>query len=84
MVLSENVTVPANSTRDYKYKWNITAAGTHTAKVVIEGADAGLISSRITSVDLTEWREWYEPGFELLVVLAVVGFFVILAGRRRR
>ncbi len=84
VVLSENVTVPANSTRDFKYKWNITAAGTHTAKVVIEGTDAGLISSRITSVDLTEERFWYEPGFELLVVVAVIGFFVTLAGRKRR
>jgi hypothetical protein len=84
VVLSENVTVPANSTRDFKYKWNITAAGTHTAKVVIEGADAGLITSRITSVDLAEERNWYEPGFELLVVVAVLGFFVILAGRKRR
>jgi len=84
VVLSENVTVPANSTRDYKYKWNITAAGTHTAKVIIEGADAGLITSRITSVDLTEERLWYEPGFEVLVVAAVVGFVVILAGRKRK
>ena len=84
VVLSENVTVPANSTRDYKYKWNITAAGTHTAKVIIEGGDAGLITSQITSVDLTEERLWYEPGFEVLVMAAVVGFVVILAGRRRR
>jgi hypothetical protein len=84
VVLSENVTVPANSTRDFKYKWNITAAGTHTAKVLIDGADAGLITSRITSVDLAEERNWYEPGFELLVVVAVLGFFVILAGRKRR
>lgn len=84
VVLSENVTVPANATRDYKYKWNITVAGTHTAKVLIEGADAGLITSRITSVDLTEERDWWEPGFEVLVVLAVFGFFVILAGRKRR
>jgi hypothetical protein len=84
VVLSENVTVPANSSRQLKYKWNITAAGTHTAKVVIEGGDAGLITSQITSVDLAEERLWYEPGFELLVVVAVLGFFIILAGRRRR
>jgi hypothetical protein len=84
VVATENVTVPANTTREYKYKWNITAAGTHTAKVLIEGADAGLITSQITSVDLAEERLWYEPGFELLVVVAVLGFFIILAGRRRR
>jgi hypothetical protein len=35
-------------------------------------------------VDLAEERAWYEPGFELLVVVAVLGFFVILAGRKRR
>lgn len=84
VILSENVTVPANSTRDFQYKWNITSAGTHTVKVVIEGADAGLITSQVTSVDLTEERLWYEPGFELLVVVAVLGFLIILAGRRRR
>ena len=84
VVLSENVTVPANTTREYKYKWNITAAGTHTAKVLIEGSDAGLITSQITSVDLAEERLWYEPGFEILVVAAVVGFVVILAGRKRK
>jgi len=84
VVLSENVTVGANTTRDFKYKWNITVAGTHTAKVLIEGADAGLITSRVNSVDLTEERSFWEPGFEVLLVVAVLGFFVILAGRKRR
>ncbi|MBM4249924.1 MAG: hypothetical protein FJ149_10945 [Euryarchaeota archaeon] len=84
VIVSENVTVGANTTRDFVYKWNITSAGTHTVKVIIEGQDAGLITSQITSVDLTEERQWYEPGFELLVVVAVLGFLIILAGRRRR
>jgi hypothetical protein len=77
--LSANVTVPANSTQTFIYKWNVTSAGTHTAKVEISGADAGLITSQITSVDMTE----QQPGFELVVLVAAIAVVAILARKKR-
>lgn len=80
VLISDNVTVPANQTTTVTYKWNITGAKTHTAKVSIEGADAGLITSRIISVDLTETT----PGFELVAVAAAIIAVVILVRKKRK
>lgn len=80
VLISDNVTVPANQTTTVTYRWNITGAKTHTAKIGIEGADAGLITSRIISVDLTETT----PGFELVAVAAAVIAVVILVRKKRK
>jgi hypothetical protein len=81
-VTSVNVTVPANQTSTVSYKWNVTGTKTHTAKVELAGTDAGLVTSRIISVDLTE-QPTFLPGFELLAVAAAVGVMALLVRKKR-
>jgi len=78
-IVLDNVTVQANNTREVVYKWNLTGAKTHTAKIVISGGDAGLKTSTILSVDLSEKT----PGFEALFVVAAVAVAFILVRRRK-
>jgi hypothetical protein len=80
LVISTNVTVLANQNTTVSYKWNITGTKTHTAKVEIAGADAGLVTSRIISVDNTE----QVPGFELIAVAAAVIVVAILVRKKRK
>jgi hypothetical protein len=78
-IVLDNVTVTANNTKEVVYKWNLTGAKTHTAKIVISGSDTGLVTSRILSVDLSEKT----PGFEALFVVAAVAVAFILVRRRK-
>ena len=80
MVGSLNVTVPANQTQTVSYKWNITGTKTHTAKVELSGYDAGLVTSRIISVDQTE----NAPGFGLLALAAAVVVVALLVRKKRQ
>jgi hypothetical protein len=82
LVISANVTVPANQTKTESFKWNITGAKTHTAKVELSGVDAGLVTSRITSVDLSETPAFL-PGFELIAVAAAVAVMALLVRKKR-
>ncbi|MGQ9582005.1 MAG: CARDB domain-containing protein [Thermoplasmatota archaeon] len=75
----DNVTVPANSTKDVTYKWNITGAKTHTARISIEGPDVGLKTSQTTYVELKEKA----PGFEALVLIAAIAFAALVLRRRK-
>jgi len=79
LVFSSNVTVLANQTSTVTYKWNITGTKTHTAKLELAGADAGLVTSRILSVDLTE----NVPGFGLVAVAAAVVVVALLVRKKR-
>ncbi|MEM2869015.1 MAG: CARDB domain-containing protein [Thermoplasmata archaeon] len=78
-LLSTEVSVPANSTAEFVYKWNLTGAKTHTARISIEGADAGLKTSQTIYVELREST----PGFGALVLLAAVLVGNLLLRRRK-
>jgi hypothetical protein len=81
-VTTLNITVQANQTSTVTYKWNITGTKTHTAKVELSGMDAGLVTSRIISVDLKE-NPTFIPGFELLAVAAALSVMALLVRKKR-